>query len=106
MLTLRIPVSAKAQPRKIEIKGAPTAELDETVETTADRRLTPDAPPILPHTYGRPSPPEGRPFRVPPHPPPFVCVAISATRPITIATQTRNGRDYLNIRKMSDIVGR
>jgi len=35
VLTLRIPVSAKAQPRKIEIKGAPTAELDETVETTA-----------------------------------------------------------------------
>lgn len=35
VLTLRIPVSAKAQPRKIEIKGVPTAELDEAVEATA-----------------------------------------------------------------------
>ncbi len=35
VLTLRIPVSAKAQPRKIEIKGAPKNELDEAVETTA-----------------------------------------------------------------------
>ncbi len=35
VLTLRIPVSAKAQPRKIEIKGAPKAELDEPVEATA-----------------------------------------------------------------------
>jgi HSP20 family protein len=35
VLTLRIPVSAKAQPRKIEIKGAPKAELADAVETTS-----------------------------------------------------------------------
>ncbi len=35
VLTLRIPVLAKAQPRKIEIKGAPKGELADAVETTS-----------------------------------------------------------------------